>query len=308
MPREAKPSLSHAGQATLDQYTDYLHQHMDAQTVTIRNYRSDLRLFMAWCEHRWATEPESPHDFHPDALTTPLILRYRQDLQTTYHLKPNTINRALLSIKGYVTWAWTMGIIGSNPAAPVKLLPSRPPAPRHLSDAEESALVAAVMRDGGIRDQTIIVLMLHTGLRVHEVCALRRDQVILCQRSGTLQVTGKGQVSREIPLNATARTALRSYLDQDSAPSPSLFWSTRTKVDLSPRALNHLIRKYVRIAGLTDVRPHDLRHRFGYRMAAVVPLHRLAQMMGHDSLDTTLLYVRGTPQDLQDDVEKIAWV
>jgi integrase/recombinase XerC len=42
-------------------------------------------------------------------------------------------------------------------------------------------------------------------------------------------------------------------------------------------------------------------------MAAHVPLHRLAQMMGHDSLDTTLLYIRGTARDLQNEVEKIAW-
>ncbi len=49
----------------------------------------------------------------------------------------------------------------------------------------------------------------------------------------------------------------------------------------------------VMIIGITgdDVSPHDLRHRFGYRMAAMVPLHRLAQIMGHDSLDTTKIYV-----------------
>ncbi len=53
--------------------------------------------------------------------------------------------------------------------------------------------------------------------------------------------------------------------------------------------------------------PHDLRHRFGDRMAATVPLHRLAQIMGHDSLDTTMLYVQGTKQDVQQEVEQIAW-
>ena len=42
-------------------------------------------------------------------------------------------------------------------------------------------------------------------------------------------------------------------------------------------------------------------------MAEVVPLHRLAQIMGHDSLDTTMVYVRGTQGDLQRDIEKIAW-
>jgi hypothetical protein len=43
-------------------------------------------------------------------------------------------------------------------------------------------------------------------------------------------------------------------------------------------------------------------------IAEVVPLHQLAQIMGHDSLDTTMLYVCGTKQDLQQDVEKIAWI
>ena len=57
----------------------------------------------------------------------------------------------------------------------------------------------------------------------------------------------------------------------------------------------------------TPRNPHDLRHRFGYRMAEMVPLHRLAQIMGHDSLDSTTLYIRGNKQDLQQDVEQIAW-
>jgi integrase/recombinase XerC len=42
-------------------------------------------------------------------------------------------------------------------------------------------------------------------------------------------------------------------------------------------------------------------------MAEKVPLHRLAQIMGHDSLDTTLIYIQGTEQDLQQAVEQIAW-
>lgn len=65
--------------------------------------------------------------------------------------------------------------------------------------------------------------------------------------------------------------------------------------------------RYARIAGVEHLSPHDLRHRFGYRMARSVPLHRLAQIMGHDSLDTTTIYVKGTRADLQAAVEEIAW-
>lgn len=65
--------------------------------------------------------------------------------------------------------------------------------------------------------------------------------------------------------------------------------------------------KYATLARVEDVSPQDLRHRFGYVMAERVPLHRLAQIMGHDSLDTTMVYVRRTQGNLQRAVEKIAW-
>jgi integrase/recombinase XerD len=42
-------------------------------------------------------------------------------------------------------------------------------------------------------------------------------------------------------------------------------------------------------------------------LAKAVPLHRLVQLMGHDSLDTARIYVTGTRQDLQEAVETIAW-
>ncbi len=47
--------------------------------------------------------------------------------------------------------------------------------------------------------------------------------------------------------------------------------------------------------------------RFVYRMAASVPLHRLAQLMGHGSLDTTMRYMQAITHDLQQDIEHIAW-
>jgi len=75
----------------------------------------------------------------------------------------------------------------------------------------------------------------------------------------------------------------------------------------SERALGYIVKKYALAAKLINVSPHNLRHRFGYRMAESVPLHRLAQIMGHDSLDMTKLYVQGKKSDLQQAVETIAW-
>jgi len=195
----------------------------------------------------------------------------------------------------------------SAPSAAVKLVGEVGTTPRQLDDQEEQALVAAVTKRGTLRDRVLIVFLLHTGLRAREVCQLRRDQVKLGKRSGLLEVIGKRNKYREVPLNVTARKALEEYLPTLAPSTIFLFPSGRTKEALSERALGYIIKKYATRAKLPEVSPHDLRHRFGYRMAESVPLHRLAQIMGHDSLDTTKLYIQGTRHDLQQAVETIAW-
>jgi integrase/recombinase XerD len=292
MRREAQPQLSEAGQQALDQYTQVLHHLEDLSPVKILNCLSDLRQFIAWCECSWHDVQEN-RSFTPQVVAPTLLIRYRDYLQTTLGLKSSTINRTLMSLKRYF-------------ASPIKFVPKEASPPRHLSNEEEEALVATVNAAGTLRDQTIITVLLHTGLRAQELCTLTRQQVHLGKRNGTLRIMGKRKKVREVPLNTTARSILNRYLETLSQEYQYLFPSEKTHGALTGRALGHLVTKYARQALVADISPHDLRHRFGYRMAEVVPLHRLAQVMGYDSLDTTILYIRRTRQDLQQDVEKIA--
>jgi site-specific recombinase XerC len=55
MKRPAIPALSEEGQQALDVYTAALREHTDTSPATVRNYRSDLRQLIAWCERTWAT-------------------------------------------------------------------------------------------------------------------------------------------------------------------------------------------------------------------------------------------------------------
>jgi integrase/recombinase XerD len=307
MKRKAQPRLSEDGQQALDQYRQVLQQFEDISPVTIRNYLSDLRQFIAWCEYSWSEEQEDD-SFAPQAIAPTLLMRYREYLQTTLGLKPSTVNRTLMSLKGYFAWTRKIHLIQFDPASLIKFVPKEVALPRHLNDEEEEALVAAVNVVGTLRDQTIIILLLHTGLRAQELCTLTRQQVHLGKRNGTLRIMGKRKKVREVPLNTTARSILNQYLETLAPECSYLFPSEKIQRALTGRALGHLVTKYATQAQVADVSPHDLRHRFGYRMAEVVPLHRLAQIMGHDSLDTTMLYIRGTKQDLQQDVEKIAWI
>jgi site-specific recombinase XerD len=221
MKRAAQPALSMEGQQALDHYAHTFQQVEDLTAVTIRNYLSDLRQFIAWCKGYWCKEQDE-QSFTPRAVIPPLLIRYRTYLQTTLWLKPSSINRALMSLKRYFAWAVRAQVIQYDPTSTVKFI-----------------------------------------------------------LSTYLETLPKGRIY--------------------------LFPSEKTQAALTERALGHLITKYAQAAHMVDVSPHDLRHRFGYCMAEVVPLYRLAQIMGHDSLDTTLLYIRGTKQDLQHDVEKIAW-
>jgi integrase/recombinase XerD len=306
MPRPKIEQLSCLGQQAIAAYATQLRTTDDLAAKTVENYLSDLRQFAAWCETTWQEGSDDLYAFQPATVTTPTITHYRAYLQTVLHLRPATINRALVSLKRYFAWAVEHGFMQRDPARVVKLVPEVEHPPRHVTDQEEAALVAA-LDAAPLRDRTIVILLLHTGLRAQELCSLQVHHVKLGKRSGVLQIYGKRNKYREVPLNGTARAALETYLPTLPIGGQFIFPSGKTGTALTVRGLAHCFRGYVVKARLADVSLHDLRHRFGYRMAQAVPLHRLAQIMGHDSLDTTMIYIRGTKQDLQKEVEKIAW-
>ena len=317
MKRTAKPRLSPGGEKELEGYGGYLRDEQDLASDTVRNYLSDIRQFAAFCEASWAEGEESGERFSPANVTTPTVTLYRSHLKNALEMKPASINRHLVSIKRYFGWATDEGLVSRDPAKAVKLLPRVIPPPRHLTDREEAALVAAVERYGSLRDRTLMVLALHTGLRAEELCGLKPSHVKTAKRSGRVEVWGKRGKHREVPLNATAREALTEWM-VDLPEGASCLFPSRKKGEkngdgerelrpITDRALGYVVAKYAALAKVDDVSPHDLRHRFGYEMAKRVPLHRLAQIMGHDSLDTTMVYVKGTQGDLQQAIEEIAW-
>ncbi len=114
-------------------------------------------------------------------------MQYRSYLQTVRRMQPTTINRILVGLKRYCAWATEAGLLDRDPARVVKLIPQVKGAPRHLTDAEEQALLAAVTKHGPLRDQTILTLLLHTGLRAHELCGLEVRDVTVNKRSGVLR-------------------------------------------------------------------------------------------------------------------------
>lgn len=193
MRRSAKPKLSEGGEEGLARYDAYLTDEQDLAADTVRNYLSDLRQFAAFCEasFAWSEGEESGERFSPANVTTPTVTLYRSHLKNALELKPASINRHLVSIKRYFGWATDEGIVARDSAKAIKLSPRVVPPPRHLSDKEEDALVAAVERYGTSRDRTLVMVALHTGLRAEELCGLAPTHVRIMKRSGRLEVWGK---------------------------------------------------------------------------------------------------------------------
>lgn len=257
---------------------------------TLKEYASDLKHFLEWCKGSTAFGEK---DIRIENINTSTLMSYRDYSQNVLQLKPATINRRLITLKRLFKWAAAESKINSDPSKPLKFIPEDKVSPRRMTPIEEEAFLSAIGQGNSLRDQTILILMFHTGLRTMEVCNLEPVDIELGKRSGQLTVRAdKRNGQRGIPLNIVCVTMLRKYMEGLGPGSPYLFPSEKTNDRLTERALRHLIKKVMTVAGLEGLSSHDLRHRFGYAMAERVPLHRLAEMMGHTNPDRTMIYVK----------------
>ncbi|WP_337034352.1 tyrosine-type recombinase/integrase [Paenibacillus illinoisensis] len=279
------------GEVVVQEFIHMLTIQAKLTPKTLREYASDLKHFLEWCKGSTAFGEK---DIRIENINTSTLMSYRDYSQNVLQLKPATINRRLITLKRLFKWAAAESKISSDPSKPLKFIPEDKVSPRRMIPREEEAFLSAIEQGNSLRDQTILILMFHTGLRTMEVCNLEPVDIELGKRSGQLTVRAdKRNGQRKIPLNTVCVTMLRKYMESLSPGSPYLFPSEKTNDRLTERALRHLIKKVMNVAGLEGLSSHDLRHRFGYAMAERVPLHRLAEMMGHTNPDRTMIYVKG---------------
>jgi integrase/recombinase XerC len=152
----------------------------------------------------------------------------------------------------------------------------------------------------------MVTLLLNTGLRLQELCALTWREVRVTARTGLLTVTrGTGAKHRQLPLNAEARRALMGlgYAVHAGSSAP-VFMGQRGR--LTPSGVQRLLRKYAHAAHLDVLSPHRLRHTFCKRLIdAGVGLEEVAALAGHESLETTWRYCTPSLKDLAHAVELI---
>lgn len=258
---------------------------------TIKEYAGDLRHFIGWHEYKSINSKVSVTEFNFHQISEAELFAYKKAMQEVAELKIATINRRLVTLKMFFEWAVEQGYLDTNPSLNLKLLTPEKILPRQISANEEKMLIEAVTQNGSLRDQAIIKIMLNTGLKTSEVCQILRTDLELTKRKGFLNIKNDEGL-RRIPLNPVCRDILGKYSATLTTQAVFLFPSEKTGEMLGARALRHIIRKYMKIAGLDDHNSLSIRHRFGYSKALTTPIHKLAEIMGHNNLSSTMVYLK----------------
>ena len=169
----------------------------------------------------------------------------------------------------------------------VKPLPENNRRLRYLSAEECRKLVAAC--DAHLRP--IVITAINTGMRKEEILSLEWEKNIDLVHGFILLTQTKNGERREIPINATLRSALQGIVRRLDSPYVFVDGKGRRYKDVK-RSFGSALRK----TGIKDFRFHDLRHTFAcYLVMAGVDITTVKEVLGHKTLTMTLRYSHLAP-------------
>jgi integrase/recombinase XerC len=265
---------------------------------TVSSYIHDMIRFGNWFSQTNGIALE------PGKLTPTDVREYKQFLLITVKRSPSTINRHLAAIKAYIQFALDQKLIEADPTRHIKGIEELATSPRWLSkqdrfklerELEQQALAARsdYSRFKSAREIAIYYLLVNTGIRLAELCALELDDLKLSDRKGSIVVRqAKGGKFKGVPLNNQARLAMVLWIEQRPKNNNSLF-------QIKPRAVENFVADLGERVGV-EVTPHMLRHTFAKSLInAKVSIEKVATLLGHERLDTTRRYITPSREDLE---------
>ncbi|AFL95853.1 integrase-like protein [Thermococcus cleftensis] len=183
-----------------------------------------------------------------------------------------------------------------------------PKVPKSLPKAltrEEVKRLLSVIPPTRRRDRLIVLLLYGAGLRVSELCNLKKGDIDL-DRGLIVVRGGKGAKDRVVPIPEFLVGEIRAYIETREDDSEYLLVEERRreKDRLSPKTVWYLLKKYGARAGI-EVTPHKLRHSFATHMLERgVDIRAIQELLGHSNLSTTQIYTKVTVEHLRRAQEK----
>ncbi len=302
----------------LTDFLDYLEIKKGLSAKTQENYTRFLNKFFKWLEENNLTS------LSPAKLTDKHIWKYRVflsrhiDPKKRVGLKKSTQNYYLIALRSLLEF-FVEKNIESIPSTKIKLARDKSDKEvkfLNLEQIERLLMSPNTKNIIGLRDRAILETLFSTGLRIGELTNLNRDQLKIKESTEDLEISvvGKGGRVRTVYFSTRATNTLKNYFNKRTDLDPALFINYKpgkSKSDesrrLSDRAIQNIVKKYVKIAGLPIMAtPHTLRHSFATDLLSNgVDLRLVQEFLGHRNIATTQIYTHVTNKQLRDIHKKL---
>ncbi len=299
-PTPPRPPQRTFGEACAE-WLRYIEHDRARRPSTVGDYRNTVRRYLL---------PAFGEGTPVRGITTDHIDAYRKQLLEEGQLSRRTVQKILVLLHGIMKRAKRRKWIPSNPAEDAERITLKRSGDFNVLSPTEVEAVARAARDG--QDGAVFLTAAFSGLRLGELRALRWGDVdfvgerILVRKGVTRWQEGmpkSGRV-RSVPLVAQVARALDGLSRREWFAGPSdLVFCNEVGGFIDDGRLRARFYAALRDAGLGHLREkkdrvvfHDLRHTFGTLAVRAFPLTDVKAFMGHESIDTTMIYVHHIPQ------------
>ena len=175
-----------------------------------------------------------------------------------------------------------------------------------ISDADYEYFKASLLKSGNARDRFyyfVIRFLAATGARISEFIQFKAEHV----RAGHVDIYGKGGKVRRVYFPKSLRDDALAWLGETGRESGFL-WTGRSGERLTPRGIARQLKEYARRFKIPEavVYPHSFRHRFAKNfLERFNDITLLADLMGHESIETTRIYLRRTAEEQREVVDRV---
>jgi site-specific recombinase XerD len=295
-------------------FTRRLMQQRQASPHTIGSYRDSFRLLLQFAQRHLGVDPQRLKFEQVDA---PLVSAFLDDMQSNRGISASSRNLRLTAIRSFFRYASFEMPAHAAQIQRVLAIPNKRCTRANIGFLTRPEIDAVLSSPdlntwSGRRDHALMLLAVQTGLRVSEVTGLCRQAV----RLGTgahVHVIGKGRKERSTPLTRETATVMQAWLREIADNNAAIVFPSARGARLSSDGVHYLLTKHVEQACRfcpslehKRVTPHVLRHTTAMELlqAGVEPAV-IAMLLGHESIETTQVYLDANLEIKQAALDKV---